>query len=106
MSKSDNPKAINVTLLEKEYLIACPPEERHALMRSAEFLDSKMREIRDTGKVIGTERIAVMAALNIVHELLDNTPSKSPNQETVKRRLQSLQNKVEEALFKTRQLEI
>lgn len=60
-----------VKILDKEYLVACPDEEREALTRAARHLDSKMREIRSSGKVFGTERIAVMAALNITHELLE-----------------------------------
>ncbi|WP_203299573.1 cell division protein ZapA [Marinobacter sediminum] len=60
-----------VKILDKEYLVACPDEERDALTRAARHLDSKMREIRASGKVFGTERIAVMAALNITHELLE-----------------------------------
>ena len=60
-----------VKILDKEYLVACPDEEREALTRAARHLDSKMREIRASGKVFGTERIAVMAALNITHELLE-----------------------------------
>lgn len=61
---------IKVQILGKEYPIACPEEEQHDLLISARFLDEKMRQIRNTGRVIGTERIAVMAALNIAHELL------------------------------------
>ncbi|AHI29842.1 cell division protein ZapA [Marinobacter similis] len=60
-----------VKILDKEYLVACPDEERDALTRAARHLDNKMREIRASGKVFGTERIAVMAALNITHELLE-----------------------------------
>lgn len=60
-----------VKILDKEYLVSCPDEERDALTRAARHLDSKMREIRASGKVFGTERIAVMAALNITHELLE-----------------------------------
>ncbi len=59
-----------VSILEKEYLVSCPPEEREALEQSARHLDRRMREIRANGKVIGLERIAVMAALNITYELL------------------------------------
>jgi cell division protein ZapA len=61
---------IKVQILGKEYPISCPEEEQHDLLISARFLDEKMRQIRSTGRVIGTERIAVMAALNIAHELL------------------------------------
>jgi cell division protein ZapA len=62
---------VEVKILDKEYLVACPAEEQEALIRAARHLDSKMREIRTGGKVFGTERIAVMAALNMTHELLE-----------------------------------
>ncbi len=72
-----------------------------------------MRDIRDSGKVIGTDRIAVMAALNITHELLEQGPRPGTSQkgqeksgDNVNQRLRGLQNKIEDALFKTRQLEI
>ncbi|CAL1239052.1 cell division protein ZapA [Candidatus Methylocalor cossyra] len=61
---------IKVQILGKEYPIACPEEEQHDLLVAARYLDEKMRQIRNTGRVIGSERIAVMAALNIAHELL------------------------------------
>ncbi|MEL7043695.1 MAG: cell division protein ZapA [Pseudomonadota bacterium] len=60
----------SVTILDKEYQVACPPEQQAELLLSARHLDEQMRAIRSTGKVIGLERIAVMAALNISHELL------------------------------------
>lgn len=69
MSKTST--TVEVRILDKEYLVACPEEEQEALLRSARHLDQKMREIRASGKVFGTERIAVMAALNITHELLE-----------------------------------
>ena len=61
---------VSVTVLDKEFRIACPPQERDALIRAARHLDSKMREIRHSGKVIGNDRVAVMAAINLAHELL------------------------------------
>ena len=61
---------VSVTVLDKEFRIACPPQERDALIRAARHLDGKMREIRHTGKVIGNDRVAVMAAINLAHELL------------------------------------
>lgn|SRR5690606_39233077 len=60
---------VYVTILDKDYQIACPPEEREALHDAADELDQRMRAIRNTGSVIGLERIAVMAALNLCHEL-------------------------------------
>ncbi len=60
----------HIKILDKSYTIACPAEERHALLDSARLLDDKMRHIRDNDKVIGNERIAIIAALNLAHELL------------------------------------
>ncbi|MAB53105.1 MULTISPECIES: cell division protein ZapA [unclassified Marinobacter] len=65
------PTTVEVKILDKEYLVACPQEEQEALLRSARHLDTKMREIRASGKVFGTERIAVMAALNITNDMLE-----------------------------------
>lgn len=67
MSSSNS---VTVQILDKDYSIICPPEERGNLISAARYLDSKMREIRSGGKVIGADRIAVMAALNITHDLL------------------------------------
>ena len=63
---------LDVKILEKSYLISCPEDKKIALTEAAAHLDHKMREIRSSGKVHGVERIAVMAALNITHELLEN----------------------------------
>jgi cell division protein ZapA len=62
-------QAVPVTIMGKEYKIACDPKERDELIRSAQQLDQQMRQIRDSGKVNGADRIAVMAALNLAHEL-------------------------------------
>jgi cell division protein ZapA len=66
---NEKPSPVKVQILGKEYPISCSEEEQHNLLIAARYLDSKMRQIRDTGRVIGTERIAVMAALNIANEL-------------------------------------
>lgn len=68
MSEMNPP--IKVQILGKEYPISCPEDQQHDLLIAARYLDEKMRQIRGTGRVIGAERIAVMAALNIAHELL------------------------------------
>ena len=64
------PNTVSVDILDKEYQVACPPDEEAALTQAARYLDQHMRDIRSTGKVIGLERVAIMAALNISHELL------------------------------------
>lgn len=105
MSK-ENPQAVSISILGKEYLIACPDNERSDLIKSADYLDKKMREIRDAGKVIGTDRIAVMAALNITNELLHDHKGTPAASTEVEGRIKSLQQKIEEALFRSRQLEL
>ena len=62
--------AVKVFILDKEYLVACPEEERDDLMASANYLNDRMTQIRGSGKVVGIDRIAVMAALNLAHEIL------------------------------------
>lgn len=66
---SNKPTSVSVTIMGKEYKIACEPQEQENLIRSASELDAQMRKMRDSGKVSGAERIAVMAALNLSHEL-------------------------------------
>lgn len=67
--------SLDVTIMGREFRVSCPDNERQSLMEAASYLDRKMREIRETGKVIGVERIAIMAALNIAHELLTAKPA-------------------------------
>ena len=66
----DRVARVSVRLLDREYQVACPAEERSDLLDSAEYLDAKMREVRDTGKVVGLDRIAVISALNLANELI------------------------------------
>ena len=97
---------VNIKILEKEYQISCPTSERAALMDSAELLNGKMREIRDTGKVIGLDRIAVMAALNMAKELLRSRSRGEHLEGDAKLRLQAMRERVEGALQTSRQLEL
>ena len=99
-------KPIRVHILDKEYLIACPDEEREALFASAEFLTDKMKEIRDTGKIVGADRIAVMAALNMAHELLGQKTVKDDYQIDISQRIRALQDKIDVALNQGNQLEL
>jgi cell division protein ZapA len=105
MSDEQN-KAVSISILGKEYLIACSENERGELISAADYLDDKMREIRDSGKVVGTDRIAVMAALNIAHELLNQSSGSSKGGPDVENRIKSIQSKIEDALFRSRQLEL
>ncbi|AIR88698.1 cell division protein ZapA [Pseudomonas cremoricolorata] len=94
-----SPNSVTVQILDKEYSIICPPEERSNLVGAARYLDGKMREIRSSGKVIGADRIAVMAALNITHELLhrQETPD-APPVITSREQVRELLERVDQAL--------
>ena len=65
---SNQAEAVTIEVLDKEYTISCPPEEKQALLESARILNERLREVRGGGKVLGTERMAVMTALNVIHE--------------------------------------
>jgi cell division protein ZapA len=99
----DELRPVIVRILDKEYQVACRDEERETLLNSAQYLDRKMKEIRDSRKVIGTDRIAVMAALNIANDLLQ-CQSQGGNGDGVN--LKGLQDKVEMALNRVRQMEL
>lgn len=103
---NDDSRPVIVHILEKEYRIACPAGERESLMAAAQFLNSRMREIRDTGKIVGMDRIAVMAALNITHELLQHGAGKDNFKQTIGSRIRSIQEKLESALSEGKQLEL
>jgi cell division protein ZapA len=90
---------VTVRILDKEYRVACEPHEQEGLVESARLLDHRMREIRQTGRVIGTDRIAVMAALNIAHELLQSRRDRASSDEDSERRLLHLQHRVADALI-------
>jgi cell division protein ZapA len=93
--------AIAIQILDKEYMVACPEDERDELLDSARFLDERMRETRDAGKVLGTERMAVMTALNIVHELLQHRLEKDTVNQGLNDSISSLSNKIEAALSRS-----
>jgi cell division protein ZapA len=100
------PARVSVRIMEKEYVVACPYEERSALLDAAEFLNGRMREIRDSGKVVGHDRIAVMAALNLAHEFLRNRERESKLDSGVGHRVRALRERVDSALEKGQQLEL
>ncbi|MGI9308788.1 MAG: cell division protein ZapA [Gammaproteobacteria bacterium] len=103
---SDTFAHVNIKILEKEYQVSCPAQERTALLDSAELLNAKMLEIRDSGKVVGLDRIAVMAALNMANELIA-VNSTTVNLETdAKDRVQAMRERVETALQFGQQIEL
>jgi len=91
-------KTLDIKILDRELRIACPEEERGELLDAVAYLDKKMREIRDAGKIASVERIALMAALNITHELLTIKVGKGIDLADLKRRMDSMQTAIDEAL--------
>ena len=101
MSKASN--AVKITILDKEYLVSCPDDEKEALDASVRHLSKKMAEIRSGGKVVGIDRIAVMAGLNIAHEAIQTGTVGSTAESSTGTRLRELNTRIEDALAGYRQ---
>jgi cell division protein ZapA len=99
MSKQS--EALSIEILDKQYTVTCPPEEKQALLESAKILNDRLREVRGGGKVLGTERMAVMTALNIIHEytLLQKAHTQ------VDSTLERLSGKISEAISRREEIE-
>ena len=103
---SQDTAQVSVRILGKEYQVSCPMEQRAALLDSAELLNQHMRDIRDSGKVVGLDRIAVMAALNLAHELLGARGKGQELNDDVGVRLKILRERVETALQDGQQMDL
>ena len=93
--------AMTISLLGREFRVACPEGEEKQLQASVDYLNRKMKEVRDTGKVTGNERIAIMAALNIAHEMMSNNGKGSGasfDGSAYKRRILAMQETLDSAL--------
>ena len=103
MSAKGQDKGVLINIMGREFRVAIPEGEEKQLALSVDFLNRKMRETKDTGKVVGNERIAIMAALNIAHEFLSTKAGKavalsSVDEAGVKRRIEHFENIIEKAL--------
>ena len=94
---SADSKGLQINVMGREFRVACPENEHKDLLEAVDYLNRKMDEIRDSGKVIGVERIAIMAALNIAHELL-TTKVGGFDMAALKRRMQSMETTLDQAL--------
>jgi cell division protein ZapA len=92
-------KTVDVIIMGREFTVSCTEEERQGLLDAVSYLDKKMHDIRDAGKVVGVERIAIMTALNLSHELL-NTKTGDVDIGDYKRRINLMQNLIDEAIAK------
>jgi len=90
-------KGINISIMGREFSVACPPQEQDDLMEASRYLDKNMKEIQKTGKIIGAERCAIMAALNITNDLL-KLQRATAGQEQVADKLSSLQQRIDSVL--------
>ena len=91
-------RAIEVTILDRTLKIACREDEKADLLRAVDYLDAKMREVRDNGKVLSVERVAIMAALNIAHELLMAQRASGFDSEAFERRMKSMVEAIDQAM--------
>lgn len=97
---------VTIRILEKEYHVACPAEDKAALLASAELLNNKMREIRDSGKVVGLDRVAVMAALNLANDLLRAQSQEEELKSIVGLRIRAMREHLDSALGPAKQLSL
>lgn len=103
---NESGKPVTVSILDKEYLISCDENEREQLHTAVTYLNTKMQDMKNSGKVIGSERIAVMTALNLAHDLLAYKQENQDYTSSVDTTIQRLQSKIDEALVKGNQLEM
>jgi len=103
---SQDPARVNVRILDRDYMVACPHDERPALLDAAEYLNARMREVRDSGKVVGLDRVAVMVALNMANELLQLRTRGSRVTVEASDKVRALRERLESALGHTQPLEL
>jgi len=99
--KSRDKEAITISLLGREFRVGCPEGEQKQLLASVDYLNRKLKEVRDIGKVVGNERIAIMAALNIAHEHMSNNGKAGAGAldgAGIKRRILAMQETLDSAL--------
>ena len=97
---------VSVRILDKEYQVACPASERTNLLDSAEILSAKMREIRDSGRIVGLDRIAVMAALNMANDLIQANARDQELEGGISDRLKIISDRVDNVLSGSQQLDL
>lgn len=102
----ESPTTVTVRILDREYQVNCPPSEQDALLKSARYLDENMRKIKARGTIHGLEKISVMAALNITHELIQKNRQINEAQHHNARQIKYLEDKIEHALDTSRQIEL
>ena len=91
-------KSLQIAIMGREFRVACPEDEQAGLLEAVDYLNKKMLEIRDGGKVIGLERIAIMAALNIAHEMMSAKNGGGFDMRDLKRRMAGMETVIDQAM--------
>jgi cell division protein ZapA len=97
-------KSLQVSIMGRDFRVACPDDEQAGLLEAVDYLNKKMLEIRDAGKVIGIERIAIMAALNIAHEMLTTKIGGGFDMAEIKRRMNRMETLIDHAMLEQAKL--
>jgi cell division protein ZapA len=95
---------ITVKILEREYTVRCPKQEEKPLQEAARYLDEQMRVVRQSGTITSTDRVAIVTALNLTHELFQLRKQKNEYVDEVRDRVKKLQNKIENSLVATEEV--
>jgi len=97
---------LTVSIVGKDYQVACPAGEEESLREAAHYLHKLMESIRASGRVVGLDRVAVMAALNVSNELLQSKNSRADSQAKVTTQVQKLSDRVADAISANKQMQI
>lgn len=103
---SEQSTSVQVKIMDKEYQVNCPASDQEALVKSARYLDENMRKIKGRGNIHGIEKIAVMAALNITHDMLRKNRLINETRQSTAKQVQGIETKIDTAIAHNRQLEI
>jgi cell division protein ZapA len=96
---SEESRQVEITLLGREYRVSCPPGQEGKLLEAAMLLDARMREVQEGGKLLGAEKIAITAALNIAHDFLFSSQSKGYDLHEAKRRIREIDQRLDRCFF-------
>lgn len=101
---SADAKGLQINIMGREFRVACPDNEQKGLLEAVDYLNKKMNEIRDAGKIVGLERIAIMAALNIAHELLSTKVGGGFDIAEIKRRMAHMETVLDQVMADQKEL--
>jgi len=101
---SAEPKGLQINIMGREFRVACPDNEQKGLLEAVDYLNKKMNEIRDAGKIVGLERIAILAALNIAHELLSTKVGGGFDIAEIKRRMAHMETVLDQVMADQKEL--